>query len=578
MATIDDLLIGRTSPPDDSGDTNSSTAPDFWIQTLMQSIVQATKSGNTIPIGADYAFYEQTVPEFKLQTQDLRKDISYLIERISKFFQNGEGPSDSNGNGKKGKFGSGEHISDEIVERIPEYSEVQALIEGLLERADLCLDAVKRAADGKSLTPVGIKTKFDKTNSNSNGVDSVETIPKPQLSFFHLIDNSRQTPFRPKISKKPHSKVPLLLREQAVSAGLKKVRNRALERTTDEDDMDEPDEEDAELANDSSRSHADGPTTYFSHPYESELQNLSYPEWQMADASYSSSSHGKAAVAELARLTNDTKHPFEYISTLHALEHAVEEMGAFTEIAVDVEHHSIRTFQGITCLIQISTRAKDYIVDVLAIQAVPSSAAQPLNGVSNLQILNEIFCDPNIVKVFHGCARDILWLQRDCGIYIVNCFDTYQAGVELKLPSLSLAYLLMNYCHVSAQKQYQQADWRQRPLSKELIKYARDDTHYLLYIYDCLRRDIWKTVGREGYCAGTFPLSYCIYSKTGHCSTSLSLLENDRHMLTLSLLFLHIYLIFLYSTTCSALTGKGHMPFSLREVAVPASGLSRSAA
>jgi len=39
-------------------------------------------------------------------------------------------------------------------------------------------------------------------------------------------------------------------------------------------------------------------------------------------------------------------------------------------------------------------------------------------------------------------------------------------------------------------KQYQLSDWRLRPLTPELINYAREDTHYLLYAYDRLRRDL----------------------------------------------------------------------------------------
>ena len=30
------------------------------------------------------------------------------------------------------------------------------------------------------------------------------------------------------------------------------------------------------------------------------------------------------------------------------------------------------------------------------------------------------------LKVFHGCDWDMLWLQRDFGLYVVNCFDTGQ--------------------------------------------------------------------------------------------------------------------------------------------------------
>ena len=57
----------------------------------------------------------------------------------------------------------------------------------------------------------------------------------------------------------------------------------------------------------------------------------------------------------------------------------------------------------------------------------------------------------------------------------------------LEFPRFSLAYLLKCYCHVDADQSFQLADWRIRPLSLEMLRYAREDTHYLLYIYDRLR-------------------------------------------------------------------------------------------
>ena len=42
--------------------------------------------------------------------------------------------------------------------------------------------------------------------------------------------------------------------------------------------------------------------------------------------------------------------------------------------------------------------------------------------------LNPIFSDPNIVKVLHGCANDVVWLQRDFHLYLVNVFDTEKAA------------------------------------------------------------------------------------------------------------------------------------------------------
>jgi ribonuclease D len=164
-----------------------------------------------------------------------------------------------------------------------------------------------------------------------------------------------------------------------------------------------------------------------------------------------------------------------YIDNPQSLAKMIEEINSHAqEIAVDLEHHSIESYLGITCLMQISTRFTDYIIDTLRLR-------------SHLQELNLVFCNPKIVKVLHGADFDIEWLQKDFGIYVVNMFDTGQAARVLSLSSYSLANLLASICGVNANKQYQQADWRQRPLSNEMIKYAREDTHYLLLIYDNLR-------------------------------------------------------------------------------------------
>ena len=52
------------------------------------------------------------------------------------------------------------------------------------------------------------------------------------------------------------------------------------------------------------------------------------------------------------------------------------------------------------------------------------------------------------MKVLHGSESDVAWLQRDFGIFIVNMFDTHQAGHVLGLPHLGLGHLLQRFCSV----------------------------------------------------------------------------------------------------------------------------------
>lgn len=177
--------------------------------------------------------------------------------------------------------------------------------------------------------------------------------------------------------------------------------------------------------------------------------------------------------------------PLVWVRTKEALHEMIEELKNHSHVAIDVEHHSLHSFKGVTCLIQLSTRDKDYLVD-------------PLNLVQDLWQLNYVTANPGILKVLHGADHDVLWLQRDFSIYFVNLFDTCQAARVLSVPGgASLANLLTYYCRISADKKYQLADWRLRPLPAAMVAYARSDTHYLLYIHDRLRQDLLRSASGE---------------------------------------------------------------------------------
>ncbi|KAL9107131.1 MAG: hypothetical protein Q9227_007911 [Pyrenula ochraceoflavens] len=176
-----------------------------------------------------------------------------------------------------------------------------------------------------------------------------------------------------------------------------------------------------------------------------------------------------------------------FVDTEIGVSQMLEELKHAQEIAIDLEHHDIHSYFGLVSLMQISTREKDWIVDTL----------QPWR--QNLQILNQVFANQHILKVLHGSAMDIIWLQRDLGLYVVGLFDTYHAADALQLPRKGLQYLLESYANFRTSKKYQIADWRMRPLPPNMLEYARADTHYLLYIYDRMRNSLIErsTDGRD---------------------------------------------------------------------------------
>ncbi|CAI9289671.1 unnamed protein product [Lactuca saligna] len=168
--------------------------------------------------------------------------------------------------------------------------------------------------------------------------------------------------------------------------------------------------------------------------------------------------------------------PLKLVEDVKDLKELVAKLHDTNEFAVDLEHNQYRSFQGLTCLMQISTRTEDFIVDTLKLR------------VHIGPYLREIFKDPTKRKVMHGADKDILWLQRDFGIYVCNMFDTGQASRVLKMERNRLDYLLIYFCGVATNKEYQTADWRLRPLTDEMLRYAREDTHYLLYVYDLMKK------------------------------------------------------------------------------------------
>lgn len=69
--------------------------------------------------------------------------------------------------------------------------------------------------------------------------------------------------------------------------------------------------------------------------------------------------------------------------------------------------------------------------------------------------MKKIFENPNILKIFYGGGSDLLWLNRDFGIFVVNYFDIYNACLfHDKREDCSLVGLLSRYCKVKIDRKY----------------------------------------------------------------------------------------------------------------------------
>jgi ribonuclease D len=147
-----------------------------------------------------------------------------------------------------------------------------------------------------------------------------------------------------------------------------------------------------------------------------------------------------------------------------------------TEIAVDLEMDSLHHYQEKVCLIQVSTRSQNWLIDPLACRDL-SPLAAPLG-------------DPALLVVMHGSDYDIRSLHRDFGIIVSNLFDTMIASRFLGITEFGLAALLNTRFGIELDKKYQKADWSKRPLSREMCAYAVADTSDLLALYDQLHTEL----------------------------------------------------------------------------------------
>ena len=105
------------------------------------------------------------------------------------------------------------------------------------------------------------------------------------------------------------------------------------------------------------------------------------------------------------------------VDTQDGLEEMLERLADIEELAVDTEADSFYSYREKVCLIQLTYREQDWLVDPLC--------ELDLSG------LGAIFADPEVVKIFHDGEYDVMILKREYGFEFASLFDTRVAAAAL---------------------------------------------------------------------------------------------------------------------------------------------------
>lgn len=190
----------------------------------------------------------------------------------------------------------------------------------------------------------------------------------------------------------------------------------------------------------------------------------------------------------LRTTTGNEDYSVTWICTVQQLEWLIKRLVILDHVFMDLEGHNVRSFRGITSLLQIfdEVHRTVYFVDTIALY-------------NEMERFQPILTDPRIVKVMHGSHNDIRSFEKDFSLYIVGLIDTQMVfrqyhkqfgktgnfkGIVFEASNISYRSLVNGFLpEARLEKSETFSDFRQRPLHPDQQKYAFLDVWYLPYVY-----------------------------------------------------------------------------------------------
>lgn len=168
---------------------------------------------------------------------------------------------------------------------------------------------------------------------------------------------------------------------------------------------------------------------------------------------------------------------FDYIDTQEKQAIAYEELKEKKILGIDLEcENNLHHYGAYISLIQISSRNKNYIIDVIRLE--------------NIDPIVKLIESPEIQKIFHDVSFDFRILNHQFSCKPKNVFDSQFAAELVGHTQLGLAAILEEYYNAKKNTKFQMADWTKRPIAHDMLQYAVGDTAYLIPLKELLEKKL----------------------------------------------------------------------------------------
>ncbi len=157
-----------------------------------------------------------------------------------------------------------------------------------------------------------------------------------------------------------------------------------------------------------------------------------------------------------------------YIDTDEQLTPLLEALVGVELVPFDLEADSMYCYRSKICLLQLTIRNKNYVVD-------------PLGQITIQRLVDSL---KGKTLIAHGSDYDLRMMRDHWGFSPTKVFDTMLAACYLGDKHFGLGAVIHKHFNVVLDKTNQKAQWSQRPLPQGLVEYAALDTFYLLELYN----------------------------------------------------------------------------------------------